>query len=925
MRVSGFLSFGVVLWACAGLGGTELAFDGGTCRPQADGSFALTLGGREVTLDGVYISKDWGFHRQKNCAAAEVKAGKLSVTFTPPPPPFEPLKGQPFTVRLIGRDDPQGLYCAGGTVGTFGQGQAWGWGTTFELMPHQTRVRWEKTASVSCWGGKSGDWNFRLPAPKSATVVFEKATVVLQKPVDIVAQKRVQYGRVLMPPQEKGFDPSLWRQALAASNATQETFGRIEDLFDARSRLYSAAERLSYKPERDAVGQRLVDVGYAALNKMELPAATKACEQLEARLGESESWMPYGVFNPFDWVKCFTQWGYRRAPDGCSVSEPNPWLLQWEDGFRFNLAQDARVVIARAKGEERFYETRYLKPMTDVSFERSWVATAWNLPDRRVTFSVLTPIVDVEGTDVLTLSGFSSEPRVLSAPNDRGQMSLVRLVESAPCTAEVVPSVLMDFTAPPPAAPSYSRGEQKIDAEHVIGPYLRLEGTDWALAFFPTARPISVKWEKGLLTLRFDRKGDVGVMRLRDNLSGSEQPAVCEFFAQTYLAYPTACRSSVKNGTARWRYAYRRRTNSWNTPPLEMAPVPPLLSFAGFRVSGDRRVKYPTKWGLYTAVAGETVTCPLPTDLPREPNLRGVNVSVHDSDETWEAHVTNGADWVRAFFSGSGSAEEQCAALEGKLKRFGARVRFLVDPHGCDYQVSWGGGMDLAAEDKFCALWDRISKVGARYPQVIEGYDLYNEPGLVGGGEARWRVLNERAAAIIRRNHPQAKVYFSAINGGNANGLFNLTPLGSACEPQTITYHFYSPHAFTHQKCATHNHGNDTCVFYPAWSAPIDWAAGNHFGGTTVDWFDRWTLAAILLPAYEHYAEFRKPLHVGEFGVIGYANGKSPRSAFLWTRDAVELFESQGASWHLWNGGFGLGNGYVREWMCGLWSRSRDW
>lgn len=105
-----------------------------------------------------------------------------------------------------------------------------------------------------------------------------------------------------------------------------------------------------------------------------------------------------------------------------------------------------------------------------------------------------------------------------------------------------------------------------------------------------------------------------------------------------------------------------------------------------------------------------------------------MNVSVHDSDETWEAHVTNGADWVRAFFSGSGSAEEQCAALEGKLKRFGARVRFLVDPHGCDYQVSWGGGMDLAAEDKFCALWDRISKVGARYPQVIEGYDLYNEP-----------------------------------------------------------------------------------------------------------------------------------------------------------------------------------------------------
>ena len=150
--------------------------------------------------------------------------------------------------------------------------------------------------------------------------------------------------------------------------------------------------------------------------------------------------------------------------------------------------------------------------------------------------------------------------------------------------------------------------------------------------------------------------------------------------------------------------------------------------------------------------------------------------------------------------------------------------------------------------------------------------------------------------------------------------MFNLKPLEIE-GPQTVTFHFYTPHAFTHQKCATHNAGGDTCVFYPGWAPEIDWVGGTHFGGTTVEWFDKWTLAASLLPVFEHWAEWKAPLHCGEFSVIGYANGKSPNGAFLWTRDSVELIEHVGASWHLWNGGFGLGNAQVRAWMYPLWKQ----
>ena len=74
------------------------------------------------------------------------------------------------------------------------------------------------------------------------------------KKVDMVAQKRVQYGRVLYPPQEKGFKPDAWIAKIESPDMTRGEFGLIEDLLDARSRLYSAAERLRREDHVFAVG-----------------------------------------------------------------------------------------------------------------------------------------------------------------------------------------------------------------------------------------------------------------------------------------------------------------------------------------------------------------------------------------------------------------------------------------------------------------------------------------------------------------------------------------------------------------------------------------------------------------------------------------------------------------------------------------------
>ena len=755
-----------------------------------------------------------------------------------------------------------------------------------------------------------------LPAALSA------ADSVMKKPaVDMVAQKRVQYGRVLYPPQEKGFDPSAWIAKIESPGMMRGEFAVIEDLFDVRSRVYSVAERLRYRPRQDDDAASLVACAYNALNKMDLPAATNAYALLESRIGGSEAWMPYCGFCPFNWVKCFTQWGYMRAIDGCSVSEPNPWLVQWQDGFRLNLAQDPRVAIANTKGAPKFYETRYLKPMVDVKFERSWVDTRWIFPDKTITFSLLTPVIDVNGVDRVSISGLPSEPVRLRWTLPNGQPTSVQLTEAPPVKPEVIASAIMDFSAPPPQKTGWSKGVQKIDPGCVDRPYLRLVGRDWTIALFPGSRPVSAEWNNGVFTLKLRSKSWIGLMRLPTAVDGSEQPAVCELFASSVLAYPDKCVSSASDGRMTWRYSYRRRTSDWHIAPQTLAPVPPILDLAGISVQGAIATAYPTKWGQFRCIEGESVECALPP-LPREPPLRGVNVGIWEPDSLWEAHKTNGAHWVRAVFNGNHSLEEHLTQLEKRIVAYGSRMRFLVDPHCKFYRVDWKTGIPAGKDGEFLDMWSRIASMCARHPEAIEGYDLYNEPGIVAGAEAKWRELCGKAATAIRALHPGAKVYYPAIYGGNPNGLSSLEPLPAECEPQTISFHFYSPHAFTHQKTATHNVGGDTCVFYPAWSAPIDWKAGNHFGGTTVDWYDKWALGAILLPAFEHYARHRKPMHVGEYSFVGYANQRSRGSAFLWTRDATELIEALGASWHLWNLGFGLGNPFVREYIYGLWGKS---
>ena len=765
-----------------------------------------------------------------------------------------------------------------------------------------------------------------LHAEEQSTV---KNNIAFPKSVDTVAQKREQYRRVLIPPQERGFNPAAWLSLVDSPDVTQADFSKLEDLFDARSRLYGAAERARRACTSDASVEETIAAGYAALNAMDLDGATAACEKLEAIAGVGNAEPPRA--NPFTWVKSFTQWGYMRHPEGTGVYEPDPWNLQWEDGFRFNLAQNARVSIAnysQSGGATHFFETRFSAPMYDVKTERTWIGTRWFMPDDKVVeFSILSPLVDVDGTDTLTLGGFTKIPDTLVWYSPDGLRRTVELTGRATPKVEVLETVLEDHAQAQPkprAAPS--KGEREIDPADVGRPWLLLECDGKVglsgdmIALFPGARPVSAKFEKGVFTLKLEKKSYVAVMRLRDNLHPMEQAEVCEFFARVAAALPVACKETIKGDKVIWKYSHRFRENAWIANPQPIAPVPPLADYANLPSPGSKKFKYPTKWGLYRYRAGDMSEAALPESfVSRQPPRRGVNYRLAESREALNSLIASGARSFRLCVGKSKPIDESCADLENLLAACEGRgVTFLIDPHGAEYQVTrTAGAPGDEAEGKFLALWDKLSQIGARHAGLIEGYDLYNEPGLIAGAEGRWKELCEHAAHVIRKNHPGSAVYYSSVYSGNPNGLFNLEPLDIS-PPQTITCHFYTPHSFTHQKFQTKNAG-DTCVFYPGWCPQMDWKKAVHFGGTTVTWFDRWALEAVLLPAFEHCAEFGMPMHFGEFGVIGFANGKSPHSALYWTRDAVETFEKISADWHLWNQGFGLKNEFVRKYVESIW------
>ncbi len=934
---------------------TEISFDAGCCTVDESGSVVLTLKeGQTITLDYAVVIPKWRFCTQKNLAnskltqldpdtitlAGDLKCGKELLPFqlnlnrhdkqlalrfstTLPEELVTQDKLPPMMIVRIPLDHLEGsLVQMGKSTLKLPANNVFGNGSVLKLQ--QLGLTLDFGAGVktfSCWNSK-GNCSFRINSPAgesrdekrfySLETTISIEDIKLTPPVDMTELKRTQYRRILYPPQEPLFQPAKLIELLDSPKLDADQLGRLEQLLDIRAVLYDAQQVYLHAQSKPAELREMIESGYQQLNELNLELASKTVEALRKLTEPLRSTLPHSQYNPCSWIKSFTQYGFIKHPDGTTVYEPDPYNIIYQDGFRFRIAESPSVELAAPFSAKNYYETRFIKPMPEVTVERSWIDTRWNLPDRKVTFSMLTPVIDVEDTDLLELSGFSIPPVSLSFVKASQIGTSIRF-DGTTEQRETIASVLVD--APEKTVtPAVPKGRmQKLNPDNIGRPWLILRSVNntWTLLLLPGARPIEAGFANGKFSMRLEKKSYIGIVRLPSNVHSREASGIAEFFAGTTLDYPSGVTEQVQDNQVTWRYSYRSRSNAWGLVAHRIAPVSPLAVLGEVAIPSSQKMIFPSKYGLFRYVEGEEVSFTLP-ELPTLPALNGVNTSLKAGSDVFLEHQKNGAGSQRLNIGRSSDPESTYQKVEELLKFCESNnIQVLIDPHNFQYAVTWKEGFPKDPTP-FLELWDRLSQIGARHPQAVLGYDLYNELGLKEGAQASWQELAERCGEIIHRNHPGSMIYVTGLDGANASGYFNS--FRPAIEPCCLSFHFYTPHAFTHQKSATLS-PNDPFVFYPGYVPHTDWSKHIHYGGTTVEWVDRWTTGAVMLPIMEAILSHRLAMHCGEFGVIGYANARAKQSALIWTRDSCEFFHHAGIQWHLWNGGFGLGNPLVREYI----------
>lgn len=812
---------------------------------------------------------------------------------------------------------------------------AHGWGKTFAVEAVDLSITTQADTGISSWGERprSTHSSFRINLIETSTgdpdtlrytshLVVEFKTVSMRQatPRDLWAEKAGNYRRLLTNPNERPLDTTIPLTWLASAETVLQTveptaqarkeagaiFDQIENWLDLRSRVYDLSDHQRHLHWFSSIHplsgniEDAVHEAYTLLNAGSLDTLGERLpewEQQRQRLHEEaldrhgSPFLPASTPNPYGWIKEYSTLGFRKHPEGVLNLEPSPMNVSWFDGLSvqwFKLGEKASLEAS----DEAYVDVLWDAP-APVSTERSWVTTEWLRGDSRFTASVLTPLLDMRGTDHVTLSGLGSASRLTYLKPD----ALLRHVNLGR-----EPRVRFDD------APSARN-------------WLLLHGDGFVFAIIMGAFPDEVVLADGVVQIKLQRESFISVVRLSPLIQNMEQYREAEFWGRVALALPVQAVETTTGTEVTYTYIHLDRTDDWGTAPLRIAPVPPLAVNGRLPLPGVQTTSYHTKYGLYAYLPGNQVRLSLPDTFGNRTVLRGVNAAAVAKETEIETFARDGADWVRMFIQTHWEdPEDAYTSIEAQLavyKRLGLKA--LLDPHNFQYRTSWSTGMptDPAEEARFLAMWDRLSQIGARNREAVAGYDLYNELHIKPGTFPVWADLAQRTIAVIRANDPETPIYVTGSDMANPSGYFDAMPLD---DPNIVhSFHFYTPHSFTHQMVQSRGRSGSAYLFYPGWITPMDWTEATHFGGGGLGWYDRWTLGAAMLPVFEFQTRHDLPLHCGEFGVIGYANPRAPVSGRLWTRDTVDWLERYRIGWHIWNMGFGLRHPGVMEDMLQRW------
>lgn len=216
--------------------------------------------------------------------------------------------------------------------------------------------------------------------------------------------------------------------------------------------------------------------------------------------------------------------------------------------------------------------------------------------------------------------------------------------------------------------------------------------------------------------------------------------------------------------------------------------------------------------------------------------------------------------------------------------------------------------------ESFASFWRALAGRYARTSPELVFFEILNEPEFE--DPYRWSGVQARLARAIREAAPRHTIIATGAAWSAVDRLLLLEPL--ADRNVIYTFHFYEPHAFTHQGATW---GSDVWprvkgLTYPSSPESVAGVVASleqsdaqardvvrHYGE------ERWNPARVdsEIARAARWARSRGvPVYCGEFGVYRAFTPRASRLA--WVRDVRRSLERHGIGWAMWDyaGGFAV-------------------
>lgn len=215
---------------------------------------------------------------------------------------------------------------------------------------------------------------------------------------------------------------------------------------------------------------------------------------------------------------------------------------------------------------------------------------------------------------------------------------------------------------------------------------------------------------------------------------------------------------------------------------------------------------------------------------------------------------------------------------------------------------------ESSARDQFIAMWLQLSDELKGYSTGTVAYELLNEA--VADDPDDWNRLLAKTIVAIRKKEPARKIIVGS-NGWQNPDNFDQLVIPENDKNLILSFHFYSPHTFTHHQANWEATGiYEGPVKYPG--RPIEPGHMRGLDQSVIDElmqydrvYTRDTLLQMIQKPIVYARKYELPLYCGEFGTL---HSVPHEDRLQWYADVRYIFETNNIAWANWDfkGGFAI-------------------